>query len=94
MTPEKKLRINKAIRGIVIGLALLSVVVMLLRDGKGAFGAIAITLGAFIIMNGILPLWMDDFFKKNWNEREYYPLLVIMVGVFVMYLVLRIPSTL
>ncbi len=40
----------------------------------------AITYACFL-------LWLDDFFKKNWKERNYLPLLAVVAGiVFILFL--------
>ncbi|MCL2097145.1 MAG: hypothetical protein FWH23_00095 [Bacteroidales bacterium] len=34
-----------------------------------------------LIVYSILELWLQNFFKKKWNERDYTPIIVIIIAV-------------
>ena len=49
------------------------------------FHKVYITIASIGILYAIFLLWVDDFFKKNWKERDYYPLVGIALAVWALY---------
>ena len=42
-----------------------------------------IIIMVIVILYSILLLWLQDFFKKKWSERDYTPIFAIILAILV-----------
>ena len=44
-------------------------------EGRG------IIIMIIVLLYAVLELWMENFFKKKWRERDYTPIVVIIIAI-------------
>jgi H+/Cl- antiporter ClcA len=50
------------------------------------FNVIYTIIGVIAVLCAIFFLWIDEFFKKPWKERNYKPLIVIFIVTYLIYI--------